>query len=739
MGRRRGSARRRLLSHSYQLMAVIFALQFFLTACTEIPLLPITPTPVPPSPTISVTSTPLPDPLPVAEAFLEAWQAEDYRTMYIWLSPLSQEALSLEDFTATYSELEGIMTLQQVRYEFLSSFAQGRNAQVSLRLELDTLLVGEITRETMMNLSLEDGLWRIQWDRRLILPELEGGNTLLMEHRIPSRGNIYERNGGALVAAETNAVSLGLVAGQIDPAQQEDLFLNLWSLTDVTPEEIQDELDKALDGWYVPIGQAPATRIQARFDLLNEFDGLVMEPYSSRYYYGNGIASQVLGYVSLIQADEAEVFRRLGYRADERIGRMGLEKWGEPFLSGVRGGALYVITPEGQRVTLLAESDPQPAQSMYTTIERDLQAQTQQAMEGFIGAAVVLERDTGRVLAMVSSPGFDPNLFEPTNLNSGYLLADLLTDTRTPLLNRATQGQYPLGSVFKIVTMAAALESDRYNANSSYYCGHYFTEIQGLRRADWTVSYQVPPSGQLSLPEGLMRSCNPWFWHIGLDFYNVGLETQVSDMAAGFGLGEVTGIQQIPEASGSIPEPINQIDAINLAIGQGGTLVTPLQVAKFIAAIGNGGEVLRPQIIERIENNDGDPIFAFKPEPLGTLPISANTLDTIQKAMVSVVDNFRGTAYFRFRGLDIPIAGKTGTAEAPPNDPHAWFAGYTFAEDPTRPDIAIVVIAEHAGEGSQVAAPIFRRIVEVYFLGGPQIPLPWENALPEPPPLLEDR
>ncbi len=716
--------------------ALLLALSV-LAACSEVPLLAPTATPVPPTATPSHSPTPLPDPQPVAQTFLEAWKGEDYRTMYLWLTPLSQEAHSLESFSAAFRVLGAIMTLHQLRYEFLSTFAAGRSAQVSFRLQLNTLLVGEITRDIVMNLSLEGDQWRIQWERSLILPELQGGNTLLMEHRIPSRGDIYDRSGSALVSAETNAVSLGLIKGGLDSAQEAALFDRLWTLTGVSPEAIQEDLDLSLEGWYVPIGQAPASEIQAQFETLQSYEGLVMEPYTSRYYFGSGIAPQVLGYVSLIQPEEAEVYRRLGYRADERIGRIGLERWGEPFLSGTRGGALYAITSEGQRVTLLAEADPQPAQSIFTTLDKNLQVQAQLAMQGFTGAAVILERDTGRVLAMVSSPGFDPNIFEPTNFNSEFLLSDLLGDPRTPLLNRATQGQYPLGSVFKIVTMAAAMESGQYNANSSYYCGSYFTEIPGLRRADWTVSYQVPPSGPLTLTEGLMRSCNPWFWHIGLDFYNQGQDSLIADMATGFGLGTKTGIQQIAEEPGSIPSPINPIDAINLAIGQGGTLVTPLQVANFIAAIGNGGEVLRPQIIESIVNASGDPIFAFKPEPLRTLPIQGDTLEAIRRAMGWVVSEVRGTAFHRFRGLDIPVAGKTGTAEAPPSDPHAWFAGYTLAEDAGRPDVAIVVVAEHAGEGSAVAAPIFRRLVEIYFFGSPETLYPWETALPPLPPASE--
>lgn len=716
-----------------QKLRVLCVSVVILAACTATPALPASA----PTPDASAAPTALPDPQLTARAFLEGWKAADYTGMYLWLTPLSQDAITLDDFTGTFTGLADSMTLNQVNYEILSTLAEAGSAHVAYRLHLQTILVGEITRDTLMALTLENGQWRIQWDRTLILPELTGGNALVMEYRTPSRGDIYDRNGHALVAAETNAVSLGLVAGQLDPGEQESLLYQLWVLTGVRPEEIEADLAAARAGWYVPVGEAAAEVIQAQFESLSSYSGLVMEPFTSRYYFGGGIAPQALGYVSLIQPEEADTFRRLGYRPDERIGRQGLEKWAEPFLSGTRGGALYVVNPEGARVTLLAETQPIPADALYTTLDKNLQLQVQQALEGFTGAAVVLERDTGRILALVSSPGYDPNLFEPGNFNSDYLLDDLLSDERTPLLNRATQGQYPLGSVFKIVTMAAALESARYTEYSTLYCGYYFTEIPGFSRADWTVSYNVPPSGTLTLPQGLMRSCNPWFWHIGLDFWNQGLDTLIAEMAQGFGLAQPTGLQQITEEQGNIPVPVNEVDAINLAIGQGDTLVTPLQVARFIAALGNGGELLRPQIIEQVLTPEGQQIFAFKPESLGNLPISPENLLTIQTAMQWVISDYRGTANFRFQDFEIPTAGKTGTAEAPPGNPHAWFAGYTFAADPEHPDIAVVVIAEHGGEGSQVAAPLFRRILEIYFYGRPLTLLPWETAIPALPPAAE--
>jgi penicillin-binding protein 2 len=238
-----------------------------------------------------------------------------------------------------------------------------------------------------------------------------------------------------------------------------------------------------------------------------------------------------------------------------------------------------------------------------------------------------------------------------------------------------------------------------------------------------------------------MRSCNPWFYHIGLTLFNQGLRNLIPEMARGFGLGQPTGVVGVPEeAPGQVPaDPQEKLAATNIAIGQGDLQVTPIQVAAFVAAVANGGTLYRPQMVERIVSPTDTVIQQFTPEAVGTLPITPENLAIIQDAMNMVVRNSRGTAYSVVGAFPIELHGKTGTAEVGGGlDPHAWFVAYSNEDNAEQPDIAVVVIAENAGEGSEIAAPIARRVFEVYFFGRPRLLYPWEDRLGVPDDLLPE-
>ena len=215
-------------------------------------------------------------------------------------------------------------------------------------------------------------------------------------------------------------------------------------------------------------------------------------------------------------------------------------------------------------------------------------------------------------------------------------------------------------------------------------------------------------------------------------------------MAKGFGLGRETGIE-ISEASGNIPDAAaNCVNSSQMAIGQGEILVTPLQIATFISAFANGGTLYQPSLVEMVKPLGADPVQVFEPKSTGELPISEETRQSVLEAMRLVVEDSRGTANWALRNLELTVSGKTGTAETPTGNSHAWFAGFTREDDPDHPNIAVVVIIENGGEGSEMAAPVFMRAVSLYFSDGedPGDVMPWEDepyvpAEPEPTPTVE--
>lgn len=720
----------------------------FLSACVSgggdgLPSILGGPTSVP-LPTAHAEITPAPDENAAITKYLEALKQDDFETMYSLLTQSSHDSVTLEDFSKRWNDALNAMSAAEIEYTVNSAQIGPRDAEVGYSITYKTVLAGDIQRDIIIRMKNENNEWKIIWDEAQILPELAGGNQLVMEYSIPARGDIYDKN-GLPIATQSDAFAFGIRTDLIDLDMQGALTSELGLLCGLDPLDIQDQIDAAGPGWYLPMCEG--TREEAQRLLSINPGGLMVSEYNSRYYAGSGLAPQAVGYTQSISPEQLNEYRRKGYQGSERIGQTGVEQWAENYLAGQHGGILRVVTADGQPVATLGQTERKAADSVYLTIDNNMQKWAQASIEFFRGAIVVMEVDTGRIIAMASGPGFDPNYFDSENPNN-LGITDLLNDGRTPLLNRASQGQLPLGSVFKIITFSAALESGLYLKDTEYNCQYEFNELTDQTRYDWTYQHcqirlseglfcdtsDSRPSGLLTLQEGLMRSCNPYFWHIGNDLYtNWSRGNDIANMARSFGLGSPTGIEQIPEEPGQILDPATQIDAVNQAIGQGTVLVTPLQVVRFMSAIANGGTLYRPQIVEKIQPVEGSPVQSFKPEAQSALPLRTENLDILREALFMVTDSPGGTARFNLRGLQFKVLGKTGTAESGSGKPHGWFAGYTENEENTGlPDIAIVVVGENIGEGSEYAVPMFRAMVETYYYGSPQT-RPWYGTIGYPP------
>ncbi len=554
---------------------------------------------------------------------------------------------------------------------------------------------------------------------------------------IPDRGAIYDRNGQPLAVGGVPAYAVGLVPGLL--GESPDGVVGVSRLLEIPVELINRELAVAVPDQYLSLGEAPGELVDARFGYLFNIPGVQLTPYTDRYYFGNGAAAPVTGYTTFIQADEVAAFRARGYIGSERVGRTGLEAWGEDYLRGQAGAQLQLRDANLTFLRMIAQTEQTPSQDLYTTLDADLQAAALFALGDFTGAVVVMDVNTGAVLAMASAPSYSPNIFSPSNRNA-FTISEVLNDPRRPLLNHAAQSTYPAGSVFKIVTMAAGLTSGLFTPDTLYNCNGEWNETgdPNFTRKDWLEGGH----GEITLQEGLSSSCNPYFWHVGYTLYNWDPDW-LSETAGAFGLGQPTNLGQVEENPGQIPGPAwkqrvrgeawTAIDQILLSIGQGEMLVTPLQIARLTAAVANGGTLYQPQLVREVRAPGADAAtLSFQPVISGTLPLTPDQLAAMQEAMRNVTREPIGTARVVFRGFRIPVAGKTGTAEDPglsgERDPDAWFTAYTYANQPNRPDIAVSVVIANQGQGSDFAAPVARRVIEAYF-GLSYKRYPWEESI----------
>jgi cell division protein FtsI/penicillin-binding protein 2 len=337
---------------------------------------------------------------------------------------------------------------------------------------------------------------------------------------------------------------------------------------------------------------------------------------------------------------------------------------------------------------------------------------------------VMMEVNTGAILAMVSYPTFNANAFTTfpiMGIQEGQALVRATQeDPRRPLLNRAAQGRYPSGSIMKAVTAIAAADSGVYALDQRYVCVGVWT--RDIARLDWLANGH----GAVTLPQALTRSCNPYFYEAGYNLYQRD-PVLLPEYANRMGLGRPTGMTDIPESAGFIgtPETKAEItgipwsfsDVVDMSIGQGFVEVSPLQMLRLYASIANNGTLYRPQLVQKVGLLDSF-TYEMTPDPMERTGIKREVLDVIREGLCGVTTLNAGTATHIFRNSplqDIGICGKTGTAQNTGGPlPHAWFVAYAPRENP---EIAIIVLVENAGDGSAVAAPITRRVLEYYYFG----------------------
>lgn len=564
----------------------------------------------------------------------------------------------------------------------------------------------------------------------------------------PARGNILDRNGDILVSRRASRV----VAMRLDEVSDlSGTVARLASLLGVEPKVIKDRLADKTVLPYTPIPVAEdVTEDQLVYikEHQDEFRGVIIETRPVRIYPKGRLAAHLLGYVGEINSEQLELDRYRGRRPGSLIGRGGIEYAYEKDLYGAEGLVKLEVDAAGKVRRELGTRPPRVGYDVVSSLDARVQGLVEQSLaEGLQnargifdresgkkyiapgGAAVVLDPQTGQIIAMASNPDYDPSSFVGGISASEF--GALAADPANPLLNRAIQAQFPPGSVFKIVTAAAALQEGIAQPGGRYNCpGSY-------RFADRTFrNWKRTDSGIITVPQALVDSCDTVFYDWAAEFYRRfrrGGEERLQDFARGFGFGQKSGLEIPFESAGRVPDEgwLKEQNrehprlfpystwlpgyTINMSIGQGDVLATPLQVANSFAAIANGGTLYQPHVGMKIV--DGKRVVrSIPPKAVHSLQLNPSHLEAIRQGLKGVATE--GTAKGAFAGFpfdQVPIASKTGTAELqqkPPKQPFAWFAAYAPANDPK---FVVAVMLEEGGHGGETAAPIARRILEGLF------------------------
>jgi penicillin-binding protein 2 len=438
-----------------------------------------------------------------------------------------------------------------------------------------------------------------------------------------------------------------------------------------------------------------------------------------RVYPQEGLAGQVIGYVSEVTADDLDTLGAEGYRAGDVVGRSGLEYGAEDLLRGTPGWSLVAVDADGTE-SVLYQTEMVPGADVSITIRPGIQLTAQQALSGHAsGATAVIDPRSGDVWALASQPGFNPN-----SMTLGTTLAGqpLTPAGQGNIFNKAVLGAYPAGSSFKPFTLAAALMTGVVTPASTRTCPP--TWQYGNFTFHNYMDHTLP--GQVSLAQAMAFSCNTTYMPLAYDVFTVN-ETALTDLLKDFGFGAPTGIGYLVEESGIVPDDawlrengrggFSGFEQVQLAIGQGAFLGTPLQLANAFAAIGNGGTLWQPRIVTSATLPDGTVVEEVEPTVKHEIPVSPQDLAYVTDTLQAVVTLPYGTGTAAFAGFGIPVAGKSGTAETGTPDPHAWFPAYAPADDP---QIAVATILPYIrlGTGGTDAAPLVRQVMARYFSGG---------------------
>jgi penicillin-binding protein 2 len=576
-------------------------------------------------------------------------------------------------------------------------------------------------------------LWQLQVLQGEYYHQLADSNRIRVHYTAAPRGVVLDRRAEVLVS---NRPSFTIALLPMELREPRKVVPLLAALLGVPPAEVQDRLRDGRARPFEPVpvrrdvGLDVVTRLEER---RTELPGVLVVADPVRQYRLGSLAAHVLGYLGEISAEELSALRDRGYRSGDLIGKSGVERQYDSLLRGQDGDQVVEVDAGGRPLRVLRESRGRAGRAVVLTLDRALQQVAEESLRDRAGAVVAMDPRNGEVLAMASSPTFDPNVFAAGISARNW--ERIARDPRNVLINRAAASAYEPGSVFKIVTGAAALREGVATPQTRYQCNG------SLALGRW-VFKDLAAHGNIDFTTGIAQSCNVMFWQIG---QGLGPE-RLGAHAKAFGLGERTGVDLPLEVPGIIPapdykqrhwkEPWYPGDTLNMSIGQGFVLTTPLQIARMVAAVANGGELLRPRLVRGLTGPSGAMTHVFAREVQGRVTASPADLAELRRGMAAVVARGTGTAA---AVAGMPVAGKTGSAETPRGRPHAWFAGFAPADDP---QIVVAVLVEHGYRGGLTSAPIARRLFETWRAhqgpvsgddgpdapGGRPIPRPGEEA-----------